>query len=137
VKHEIIWNGELEDAYVTASGAATVEAMDDCRRSLTSDSRFRSGIRVLIDHRQVDWSGMTHEDVLGVINLLSRDASRFGFTYCAMVMGKQVDFGIARMQQQYAEIDSELQIEFRVFSTIEDARDWLRTLPKPDPPAAS
>ena len=54
-----------------------------------------------------------------------------------MVMGKPVDFGIARMQQHYAEADSGLQIEFRVFSNVEDARRWFATLPAPAPPADS
>jgi hypothetical protein len=44
---------------------------------------------------------------------------------------------MARMQQHYAEVDSQLQIEFRVFMTIENARSWLATLPAPAPPADS
>lgn len=137
MEHEITWGSDPEDAYVSASGAATVEAMNDCQQALISDPRFRPGMRVLIDHRLVDWSRMTPEDVRKVVDMLVRSTARFGATYCAMVMGKQVDFGIARMQQHYAEANSELQIEFRVFSTIEDARSWFTTLPAPAPPADS
>jgi hypothetical protein len=134
VEHEINWDSNPEDAYVTASGVATVEAMNDCQQELTSDPRFRPGMRVLIDHRRVDWSRMTPEYVRNVVDMLIRSAERFGATYCAMVMWKQVDFGMARMQQHYAEVDSQLQIEFRVFMTIENARSWLATLPAPAPP---
>ncbi len=132
MEHEIIWDSEPEDAYVKGAGTATVEAMDSCIQSLTSDPRFRAGSRVLIDHRQADWSQMTPRNVLAVVNLLSRAAARFGATHCAMVMGRAVDFGLARMQQHYAEADSELQIEFRIFSTIDDARRWLSALPAPE-----
>jgi hypothetical protein len=135
--HKISWGGDSEDARVTASGRCTVEAMGDCQRALTSDPRFQPGMRVLIDHRLVDWSRMTPEDVRRVVEMLVQSAAHFGVTYCAMVMGKRVDFGIARMQQHYAEADSKLQIEFRVFSTVEDAQSWLATLPVPTPPANS
>ena len=137
MEHEINWGGNPEDAYVSASGVASVEAMNDCQKELTSDPRFWPGMRVLIDHRRVDWSRMTPEDVLKVVDMLVRSAARFGATYCAMVMGKPVDFGIARMQQLYAEADPQLQIEFRVFSAIENARSWLATLPAPAPPVDS
>lgn len=137
MEHEINWDSNPEDAYICASGLASVEAMNDCQKELTSDPRFRPAMRVLIDHRRVNWSQVTPEDVRNVIDMLVQSAERFGATYCAMVMGKPVDFGIARMQQHYADVDSELQIEFRVFSTIEDARSWLATLPSPPSPADS
>jgi hypothetical protein len=80
---------------------------------------------------------MTPADVPDVVEMLVQSTGSFGVTYCAMVMGKPVDFGIARMHQQYAEADPKLQIEFRVFPTVEDARSWLTTLPAPAPPADS
>jgi hypothetical protein len=137
MEHEINWDSNPEDAYVSASGVTSVEAMKDCQQELTSDPRFRPGMRVLIDHRRVDWSRATPEDVRNVIDMLVQSTARFGATYCAMVMGKAVDFGVARMQQHYADVDSKLQIEFRVFSTIEAARSWLATLPAPASPADS
>jgi hypothetical protein len=137
MKHETTWGGDHEDAYVSASGICSVEEMRDHRQELISDPRFRSGMRVLIDHRLVDWSRMTPADVPDVVEMLVQSTGSFGVTYCAMVMGKPVDFGIVRMHQQYAEADPNLQVEFRVFSTVEDARRWFAELPAPASPTDS
>lgn len=129
MEHEIVWGGEPEDVRLTASGTATVEEIEACTREVFYDPRYRPGLRLLVDHRFVDWSRMTEDDVRRTVELLVGNADHIGSVYCAMVMGRPVDYGIARMRQHYVEAQPELQVELRVFISIEDARLWLATRP--------
>ncbi len=127
---EIVWGGKPEDVRMIASGKADADGLIAAGERLHSDSNFRPGLRVLVDHRQVDWSHMTEDDVRRTVDLLAVNPAP-EIMYCAMVMGRPVDYGIARMRQHYVEARSELSLELRVFTTLEDARDWLATKPAP------
>ena len=137
MEHEITWGGDPEDARVTTWGTAKIEGLDAWVEEGLSDPRYRPGMRILIDHSRLDWSGLTPTDIQQRIELFAKQATRLGQISAALVMRAPVDFGIARMEQAYIELHPEIQIELGVFLSIEAAREWLRTLPKPDPPAGS
>jgi hypothetical protein len=131
VEYEIVWSGDPEDLLVTTEGTATAEGLTACVREVIADPRFRKGMRVLADHRELDWSRLTLEEIHAHVDALAADADRIGRSFCAMVMGKPVDFGIARMTEQYAAANRDFRAELKVFASIEHARQWLSTLPAP------
>jgi len=137
VEHEIIWGGDPEDASVTTWGSATIESLDAWVQEGLSDPRYRPGMRVLIDHSQLDWSELTPADIQQRIELFAKDAGRTGHISAAVVMRAPVDYGIARMEQAFIELHPEVQIDLGVFFSVEEARKWLRTLAKPNLPADS
>jgi hypothetical protein len=131
MQYEIVWGGDPEDLLVTTRGTATLDELSFWIREAICDPRYRPGMRVLVDHREVDWSGLTPEDIRTHVAAFTVDAERIGHSYCAMVMGKPVDFGIARMKEQYAEADPTFEAEIQVFASVDDARRWLGTVPAP------
>jgi hypothetical protein len=133
VEYEITWGGDPEDALVTTWGVATIESLDAWVQDGLADPRYRSGMHVLIDNRRLDWSGLSPADVHKRVELFAKNAVRLDSARAAVVMGAPVDFGIARMEQAYVELDPELGIEIKVFFSIEEARKWLRSLPEPEP----
>ena len=126
MEYEITWDGDPEDARVTTWGTATLEGLDAWVQEGLSDPRYRPGMHVLIDHRQLDWSNLSPANVHERIELFARDAGRLDSARAAVVMRAPVDFGIARMEQAYIDLHPTLKIEIGVFLSIEDARDWLR-----------
>ena len=126
MKHEISWGGDPEDARITTWGTATLEGLDAWVQEGLSDPRYRSGMHILVDHRQLDWSGLSPANVQERIELFARHAARLDSARAAVVMRSPVNFGIARMEQAYIELHSELKIEIGVFTSIEDARAWIR-----------
>jgi glucan biosynthesis protein len=126
VEFEITWGGDPEDASVTTWGTATAEGLDAWVQEALSDSRFHAKMHFLIDHRQLDWSDLSPNDVHKRVELFARNAVHLDSARIAVVMGALVDFGIARMEQAYVELDPDLKIKIRVFFSIEDAREWLR-----------
>ncbi|MGD0167633.1 MAG: hypothetical protein ABSC51_10185 [Gaiellaceae bacterium] len=124
--YEITWGGDPEDACVTTWGTASIEGLDAWIQEGLSDPRYRPGMHVLIDHRQLDWSGLSSEDVHERVALFARDAVRLDSARAAVVMRSPVEFGMARMEATYIDLEPELGIAIRIFFSIEDAREWLR-----------
>ena len=137
VGHEITWGGDPEDGCVTTWGTASIEGLDAWVQEGLSDSRYRPGMHILIDHRQLDWGGLSPADMHERVELFARHAVRLDSARAAVVMRASVDFGMARMEQAYAAIDPELEIEIGVFWSIEKARQWLSEEPAPDSDSAS
>jgi hypothetical protein len=126
VEYEITWGGDPEDACVTTRGEASLEGFDAWMQEGLSDPRYREGMSFILDHRELDWSGISIDDVQERIELIRRESNHFGRIRVAMVMRAVVDFGLARMYQAYIELQSDVQIEIGVFTSIDDAREWLR-----------
>ena len=126
MEYEITWGGDPEDACVTTRGEAALEGFDAWVQEGLSDPRYHAGMSVIVDHRALDWSGVSLKDVQARLELFRRDTNRMGSIRTAMVMRAVVDFGLARMYQAYVEMQPDLQIEIGVFSSIEDAREWIR-----------
>ena len=126
MEYEITWGGDPEDARVTTRGEASLEGFDAWVQEGLSDPRYREGMSIIIDHRALDWSGISLGDVHERLELFRRETDRVGRIRAAMVMRAVVDFGLARMYQAYIETQPNLLIEVGVFLSIEDARKWLR-----------
>lgn len=126
MEYEITWGGDPEDAYVTTRGEASLEGFDAWVQEGLSDARYHEGMSIILDHRELDWSGVSLDGIQERIKLFKRESSRSGRIRVAMVMRAAVDFGLARMYQAYVELQPDLQLELGVFVSIEDARAWLR-----------
>jgi hypothetical protein len=125
VGYEITWGGDPEDARVTTWGTASIEGLDAWVQEGLSDPRYRPGMHILIDHRQLDWRGVSPENMHERVELFVRDTVRLDHACAAVVMGVPIEFGIARMEEAYVELEPELGIKVRIFLSIEDAREWL------------
>ena len=133
MESEIIWGGAPEDVRVRTSGVATVEGFSSWLLEGLSDPRMRPGLRVIVDHRLLDTSGMRYEDVERRVEIAAKEAPRFADIHIAVVVGREVEFGILRMLESLFEARSELRSILRVFRSIEEARSWLSTFPPPQP----
>jgi hypothetical protein len=126
VEYEITWGGDPEDARVTTRGEASFDGFVAWMQEGLSDPRYRERMSIILDYRELDWSGISLEDVQDRIKLFKTDSNRFGRVRVAMVMRATVDFGLARMYQAHIEAQPDLQIEIGVFTSIENAREWIR-----------
>ena len=123
LEFELLWDGDPEDLLVTTWGAATPEGIRAHREAINENERLRPGMLILIDHRRLDWSGMSTPEIRAQSALFPRDAERLGAASLAVVMGSSVDYGLMRML--HAQIPGNMQLDAAIFTTIEDARAWL------------
>jgi hypothetical protein len=117
------WGGEPEDLLVTMSGKAVVDDVEALEEAV-ADSRWHRGMRVLLDQRLVDWSGMTAADVEQRAEAIARKLEPLGEYRTAVVLADSLGFGLVRMEQ--ALIAGGVPGKIGVFRSLKDARAWLR-----------
>ena len=122
--YDIVWGGDPEDVLLTTRGRVSVGDLHEMIRAGLADSRFREGMKILIDHTQATWWSLSNEEILSRAELIRSDAERIGRQRMAFVMGSNVDLGIGRMLQAY--ISDLSRIQFEVFGTAVEARAWLK-----------
>jgi hypothetical protein len=132
MEFEIIWGGDPEDVCIRTRGVATVEGFSAWLLEGLNDPRKRSGLRVLVDHRQLDTSGMRYKDVERRVEIAAREKPRFSDAHVAVVVGREVEFGVLRMLESLFEARPELRSILRIFRSIDEARAWLATFPAPE-----
>ncbi len=126
MEFELSWGGDPEDLLVRMSGVAQAEDLEALREAV-EDPRWRPGLRVLLDERQLDWSEMSSADIERRAAFLAENRDLIGHNYTAVVTSKSSDFGMLRMEQ--ALIERRVPYELGIFRTLEEARAWLRSVP--------
>ena len=107
-------------AIVTNSGSFTNQDVEETLHALTRDQDCKPGIRVLFIDKGSDYSPRKHgaEEAARILGLLVPNISE----RIAIVVTKDLHFGIARMIQVYCEDHG---VAFRVFREEQAARNWL------------
>jgi hypothetical protein len=131
MEYEITWGGEVEDVHVTTAGLASQEGLTAYTREVLNDSRWRPGMRLLTDHRELDWSALSPSDLRERVDTVLRERERLGPARLAVVVGRKLEYGFQRMMMAYSE-EQRGDTEIGVFYTVEDARAWLGRFPGPD-----
>jgi hypothetical protein len=85
---------------------------------------FRSGLNGIVDLREGGVADLHTREVKWLVDLMDRHRDQIGPSRTAIVVSTDVDYGLARMYQAYAESTS---IETNIFRDLEDARRWLAT----------
>jgi hypothetical protein len=123
MEYELHWGGDPEDLLVIGSGVEAADELGPLQEAL-ADERWRPPMRVLLDFRRVDLSQMTAAEARQRVELFVRSGERIGRCHTAVVVGRDIDFGMARMQQALSE--RQVPYEVGVFRSLEEARHWLR-----------
>jgi hypothetical protein len=122
--HEVTFDCEPEELLVTTFGTASVEGLSAMARTVFADPRFRPPMKILIDHRGLDWREMSADDIrLRAERLLDEEADLLIGCRLAIVPHGTAEFGIVRMM--WAHIETEIAFDLGIFATIEEARAWL------------
>jgi hypothetical protein len=124
VEYAVAWGGDPEDVFVTASGVASLEGLRAMTAAVITDPRFRPGQRCLLDYRRLDWSAMTVDDLRRRADAVVALHHQLAGCRIAIVVSGPAAYGVQRMMQAFREVPFDTD----AFYTLEDARDWLRSL---------
>lgn len=134
---DLTWSVEFPEAgpadiVVRTTGIATVAGLDDFTRAAIVDERRRPGMRVLIDHRGLDWTDFRREDVFARSEGIRGYLAEADVSAVAVVVGSSLGYGLQRMLQAYTgEAAERAGVRFGAFRTIAEAEEWLA---RPTPP---
>ena len=120
---ELVYVGDgPEDLLIRASGRADGPEFESFYDGLVADPRFRKGMRIIGDFRDVDVSGLPSSAVVSIAKSVAAREAAWGPARYAIVVPNTAGFGLIRM----AELTAGLQ-EMRVHAayTLEEARAWL------------
>ena len=127
MEHGITWGGEVEDVYIRTSGAASLEGLSAFTEEILGDDRWRSGMRVIVDHRDLDWTPMGASALRQRADFLMMQRDRGGSPRVAVVVARAADYGVQRVMQGVTDDWGEgSAMELAVFYTVGEAREWLR-----------
>jgi hypothetical protein len=109
-------------------GVASVEGFEAVYKAIVAESRFRPGVKLLSDHRDLDGSGLSGADVEKIAAVRGRYAE-LALSPSAIVVGSDspLKYGLARVFGAYAST-GEGAVLVRVFETTDEAMAWLDEL---------
>jgi hypothetical protein len=123
VDFTIRWGGTAEDVSVCYRGAPDPEAMVASFLMLRDAPEYRDGLRILLDYRTVDWTGLSAAEMQQVAEAFNRAPRSSHRHRVASVVDRKLAFGLLRVVQ--AHIDEEMESEGGFFYDFESARAWL------------
>lgn len=107
----------------TASGTLTDDDIVQHKARIVQDPDFRPGMKELSDIRGVDQLNVTPAGIMEMVNQDAKDSTTVGSHQLALVVSKEVAFGMARMYQSLTKPNIET---VGVFRDIDEARVWLQ-----------
>ena len=106
----------------TATGDISVKEITNALAARLQDPDYRPGMRVLWDCRNGNISALSTAEIERLIAFNSQHANARGGGVSAIVVSRDVDYGICRMFLAYAD---SLPWPSSVFRDFEDAILWL------------
>lgn len=107
---------------IIAEGLITDDELRCYRIDLTSDPRFRPGMRILSDHRSVEKHRLSIEGAYQAMKENQQLESKLKDCRQAIVTSSDLHYGMTRM---YIAMMSETFPNIRVFREMEEAQAWL------------
>lgn len=109
---------------VTTEGDGDVEGIIAFLKDIISHHKWRPGNYILLDHRALRIDKITVSGIEDVSVYFKSIAAELGNGKIALVMKRDIDFGIARAWENITDYDVEIKIH--VFRRMEDAIRWLK-----------
>jgi hypothetical protein len=115
---------QIADQYIVAhcEGELTVDDLFRLNQSLYSETDRSIAAYQIVDLTAVTRIVMSTDDIRRIADQDRSAVKSFGRITIAVVADKDLDFGMSRMWEAYAESPG---IETGVFRNMSDARDWI------------
>lgn len=123
MRHTITRAADGKCFTITTAGQGDVAGIVAFLDDLVADPQWRPGLQILLDHRRLDIASITAEGIERVSQHFRKIGPRLGNGYIALVMHKDIDFGIARAWELVTEAHVDMHIG--VFRSLEEACRWL------------
>ncbi len=108
---------------VTTEGNGDVEGIIIFLNDIISHSQWRPGLKILLDHRELKLDSMKVSGIEEVSKYFRSIAEKLGHAKVALVMKRDIDFGIVRAWEGVTEHG--LDTKIYVFREMEKAINWL------------
>ena len=118
---------DLGVVFTTSTGRLTDDDILENKRKLTADPEYSSQLVELSDVRSVTELAVTPEGVARMVSKDAEDADKLDGYKLAIVVSKEVAFGLGRM---YETMTQENMPGVGIFRDMNEAREWLGLPPE-------
>lgn len=108
---------------VEITGGADVETLKGLVKNVLEHPAWHKTIPALVDLRGFSASSLSSDDIFTLADLFKSINTVLGSGNTALVVSKEIDFGLARMWQMMTE--EHVKMEIDVFMSIDEAKEWL------------
>jgi hypothetical protein len=116
------WDPGCETLFVRLEPPVSAEAFLEWARALNEDSSLPAGRRELIDLSDVEGSDIAGESLRELADAFRSQDRTHGQTRIALLVSRDIVFGLGRMYQAYR---GENGVDLEVFRDGSEARRWL------------
>lgn len=109
---------------ITTQGDGNVEGIIAFFQDIISHRHWKPGNDLLLDHRELKIDQISFSGIKAVSTFFKSIAPELGGGKVALVMNREVDYGIARAWEIVTEGD--VDAEIHVFRQLDQAVNWLR-----------
>src|SRR5689334_10918740 len=95
--HTVTWGPDPDDITITTSGVVVVEELDAMMQDVVAEARWHDGMKVLLDHRQSDWSVLGSGDLDARADLVEAISHKIGSAQVAFVVSGRLNQEIGKM----------------------------------------
>lgn len=123
MKHtlEVSENGSFT---IITEGDGDVEGIIAFLKDIISHPQWKPGNHILLDHRALKIDAITVSGIEDVSAYFKSIADKLGNGKVALVMKRDIDFGIARAWENITAYDVDIKVY--VFRELEKAISWLK-----------
>jgi hypothetical protein len=123
LRHELTVENNGSRFVVTTHGEASVSGILAFLDDLVSHPQWKPGSQILLDHSDLDLGRIAQNGIGQVSQYFIKIAPQLGAGKIALIMNREIDYGIARAWELMTADDVDISIF--VFRSVEDARKWL------------
>lgn len=110
---------------VITCGAANSEGFSDFYKAIIQHPDWTPGRLIFTDHSKLHAEHLPPESVKAIASLCYQYKESFGSAKIAILVDRDVEYGLARMWQMYIN-DGAWDVSQKLFKSKEDALLWLR-----------
>jgi hypothetical protein len=108
---------------VNIKGRITINLIKEAMERVFKNPHFRRNADILWDVREAETASASTEEVMKLMELVESFREIRGENYrVAVVVGKEADFGMARMLEMYVDA---MPFHMMVFRSMDHARRWI------------
>ena len=108
---------------INIEGRITLNLIKEAMERVFKDPHFRRSADILWDVREAETATASTEEVMKLMELVESFREIRGENYrVAVVVGKESDFGMARMLEMYVDA---MPFQMMVFRSMDQARRWI------------
>jgi hypothetical protein len=106
------------------TGQVSQEEIEEALEQVYVRPDFRPEADILCDLRGADLRRMSGGIIKGIVGFVSKHRSDYPGVRTAIVVGRELDFGLARMYEQ--RVEASYPADVRVFRDRDDAEIWAK-----------